>query len=647
MIRRSTLEKVLLAAVRGGVVLMTLVPLVVMTETAYPATVGKALYARTLIEIVFVLWVMLAVLSPSWRPPRSWLLALLGVGLAVSVLSALLGVSPQRSFWSTYSRMQGTVDLAHWFVLAVVAASVFRDLRSLRMLVTFHLGVGLLVSLVAVITAFDGWVPGLGVIAWSGGNRTAATLSNPNYLGAYLMVNVVLALGGLVRSFIRRPAPPPSRRPAARAQPGAPPDAVAQWLERLFYALVILFGLWGIDLSGSMMALMGVFAALGALMVLYAFVAESRRTRRIARVALGLSAGGAATVILVLSLAPSLPAFESPLLVRLSDPLAVKRTLFKRIISWKTGLAGFVERPVIGWGDANYVVVYGRYVSGPGVAMAANDHAHNQLIEEMATKGLLGAAAYVAIWLLMFAAVLRGVRGLDARDRAFGLFAGAAMFAQLAQLLTLFMTATSSLQYVLLLTVAVHFETLAWSRETVPRWRQGLDRALHRRAVRAAVMLGAVTLGGAGLASNHAIYSATTTLNRAAASQGARFMDELKKAIDTFGPMANLPRIIMFENVTSNWDMLRTRHPAEAARLLRLVSVEGPRAAATEPENWRVQHALARLYRTVARTDPEYAGRAEQHFQRSLELAPHKDPMLPLKPPHWYVDPKIITFFSE
>ena len=53
---------------------------------------------------------VLAVAHPAWRPPRSWLLAVLAAGLGVSVLSACFGVSVQRSLWSTYLRMQGVVD---------------------------------------------------------------------------------------------------------------------------------------------------------------------------------------------------------------------------------------------------------------------------------------------------------------------------------------------------------------------------------------------------------------------------------------------------------------------------------------------------------------------------------------------------------
>ena len=638
MSRTKAMEKFLLQAVRVGVVLLLLMPLVVATQTAYPFSVGKAVYARSLIEVVFVLWVLLALIGSSWRPPRSWLLALLAAGLAVSVLSAVFGVSLERSFWSSYIRMQGTVELTHWFALAVVVASVFHTSRSLRVLLTLHLGVGLLVSL-AAIAMHGGWeIPALSRLPVSESSRANGTFGNPIYLGAYLMVNVVLALGFLVRSFMPEPTSrivEGGRRKAGKKEE-RPPDALVQWVERAFYGAAVLLGLWGISLSGSMAALAGLLAALGALMLLYSFLARSRRIRLAARALLSLMVGGMLALALLVFVAPSLiPSFDSPLLNRLTDPETVQRTLTNRLAIWKTGIEGFAERPVLGWGEDNYVVVSGRYASGRSAIMPSNDHAHNRLIEEGVTKGLVGLAVYVALWLLTFLAILRGIRGVDPRERAFGLFAGAALLSQLVQQQTLFATATSSLQHVLLLAVAIRYEGMVWLKGAGFRLPELLATVFRRRVVHGCMVLGAAALGGVGLASNQAVYSGAAAMYRAEVSGQARFMDEIRNAVEAFDPLANVPRLILFENLTKNWNFLRRYRSAEAMRLLRWADVEAGRAVEAEPENWMVAHALARLYRVVALTDPGYAERAKLHFERALELAPHKDPMVPLDAPHW------------
>ena len=112
--RRPDPERLLLPPIRGALALVLLTPLVWAPWTLYPIPVGKAVWARVLIAVAFALWAVLALARPQWRPPRSALLVLLGAGLAVAVVSAVFGVSPQHSFWSTYTRMQGIVNAAHW-----------------------------------------------------------------------------------------------------------------------------------------------------------------------------------------------------------------------------------------------------------------------------------------------------------------------------------------------------------------------------------------------------------------------------------------------------------------------------------------------------------------------------------------------------
>ena len=75
-------EKALRVGVLGGIALLLLTPVVVTPGTIFPFVVGKAIWSRSIIEVVFALWAMLALANPSFRPPRSWLLLLVGAGLA-------------------------------------------------------------------------------------------------------------------------------------------------------------------------------------------------------------------------------------------------------------------------------------------------------------------------------------------------------------------------------------------------------------------------------------------------------------------------------------------------------------------------------------------------------------------------------------
>jgi len=105
-------ERVLLPAVLAGIALVLLTPLVWSPVAWHPFSVGKAVYARSLIAVLFALWTLLALARPNYRPPPTLVLFALLSGLAVAAISGAVGVSPQRSLWSTYTRMEGLVDAA-------------------------------------------------------------------------------------------------------------------------------------------------------------------------------------------------------------------------------------------------------------------------------------------------------------------------------------------------------------------------------------------------------------------------------------------------------------------------------------------------------------------------------------------------------
>jgi len=123
------LDRALLWSARCGIALLYFTPFVITTDTVFPYIVGKALFTRGVIEIVFGMWVVLAFRRPEFRPAKSWLTILFAAFLLANVVAALTGVSFTRSFWSNYERMQGVVDLAHWFALFVVMLSVIRGRR--------------------------------------------------------------------------------------------------------------------------------------------------------------------------------------------------------------------------------------------------------------------------------------------------------------------------------------------------------------------------------------------------------------------------------------------------------------------------------------------------------------------------------------
>ena len=650
-------ERLLLAAISAGVALVLLTPLVTAPWTLYPFSVGKALWARVLIAVLFALWAVLALARPRWRPPRSALLWLLGAGLAASVLAAVFGVGPQTSFWSTYTRMQGIVNAAHWAAFALVVASVARTPADWARLLNANLAVGLAVAAFAILRfaapetplpfpASEGYWP-----------RIGASAGNPIFLGAYLQAIALLAAGFLVRSCCV-PAPPAPAASAvarsgkaARRRAKAPPPAPAGDA-----------GSGGC--SGATAGSRSPAAVLGR--GLYALFGRSRRARRLGLAGLGALGACAIALALVLALragdapAPAADPGARPdaarheqvgrpelrggnvMVERATSAEWVGFTLGNRLRNWEAGLRAFAERPLLGWGPDNYYIASARHLTAPRGRAKVQDHAHNLLVEEAAGKGAVGLAAWLALWGLTALVALRAARRLeDARERALAVFAGAVLAGWFVQSQTAFYTAESWLQHMLLLAFLAHLEArMRAGRKARAGFRfpgrGALDAARARLAriapgLRAAAGAAALGLAGASIASSAAIHAGAAAMWRA--DHGGPFIAEIERAIGAFAPLAAGPRIVLFNNLALNWKVLAEHQPREAARLLALADREAGAALAAQPESWVLHHALARLYLEVAATRPDYAARAGRHLARSRVLAPNLDPMEAPLPP--------------
>ena len=624
----AALERGLRAGVYGGLALVLLTPLVWAPETYHPFAVGKAVYARSVIAVTFALWALLALRWPRYRPPPSAILGALAASLAVAALSAWLGASPQRSLWSTYTRMDGLVGTAHWFALALVLAGTLRGAAAWRRLLDANLAVGLAAAIVAVARFH---VPEAAVFTgWPGEERyprISATTGNPTFLGAYMQMIALLAAGRLAQSWC--------------AAPGRAPKPASPWPGRLLRGATVVCAVYALALSGSMGALAGLGAGATVAAALYAWLGSSPPARRLGRLGLGAVAAVAAVFALVLGLRSAglaggdeyRPEAGGVLLQRATSAERIAGTLGLRLRNWDSGLRAFAERPLLGWGTGNYFVGSARHIAAGAEGNRVRDHAHNMAIEEAATKGVAGLAAYLLLWGVTGAAVVRGARAAGPRGQAAAIFAGAALAGWFVQSQTLFYSPSTWLQHMLLLGFFVHLEGASGRarRIRVPaRWRTALA-AFGRRAGRAALparatlAAAALALAGASLAANHAAHAGAAAIYRAEFS--GEFLEDLERSMRAFEPLANGPRAMLFNNVAANWPVLVAHDKALAERLLGWTQAEAAAALAAEPRSWVLHHALARLYGAFATTEAGFEARAQAHLERSLELAPNLDPL--------------------
>ena len=591
-----SVEKGLLWTVRLGLFLVLLMPMVVTQSTLFPYIVGKAIYARSLIEITFAFWVVLAVRAPAYRPLRSWLLWLFAMFLFVSFMAAVVGVSFQRSFWGDFRRMGGVFDLAHWFAYAIVLVSVLRGAREWRWLLNANLGISLLIALLGLAQHFD--VRVFDKIFWylQPTGRLDITFGNSTYVGAYMLVNLFVALAFLVRPYQRLPQPEPTRRLTrrerrqSRMQEGQLQPSLLPC--RAFWVITAVVDLWVLTLSGTRGAVVGLVAGLLIAGVGYLVWGSRRR----AKLLVGALMAAFLLVALVAPLARDTAPFRSladsnvtvarfhRLLTIGIDDLSIK----SRLRTAGAGVEAFTHAPVLGWGPENFAVAFDRYVDAqdllPGTSLA--DQAHNKPIEELTTKGILGFTSYALLIGWMMWVLVHTVRR-EPDERLFALFVGAGVVAYVVQNLFLFDSPAPFLQFVLLLGWVAGVEG---RRSVDPSSRplpgvvtatggMSSPRNSGSRPTGQVGPIGAIPSAGVWIATvavaliftvallnlfNYRLYRAAHLFPLEASSLG-EFFGEAQDSFEAFPPLATLGRQILLDTFAENWNRLT---PAEESLLL-------------------------------------------------------------------------------
>ncbi len=688
---RTTGDGTMLAnLVRGVLVLILVSPLVVTAnpwpETVFPFVVGKALWTRSLIEIALGLWIILLIRNPAYRPPRYWLLGLFALYLFLALLTGVLGISPTRSLWSTYERMGGWFALAHWFVFLLILVSVLRTWEHWRALLNFNTGVGILVGLLAISEYFDwGWFRYLSLEK----GRASSTMGNATFLGGYAAVNMFIAGALLVGSFVRRPSPPDEAPPTElrelqRAERRRRRDResgafliryapVLLW--RLFWLAAIALSLTALWMSDTRGAMIGLAAGLIALGVAGFWWTSSRRWRiaagTVVLAVILLVAMVATAVVLFQAAGPdarSEEETEPDLWQRLSFGLG-QRSFQSRINAYLVGINGFLDRPVLGWGQENFTAVYDRHVSAELDVRSYRifDRAHNKVVEELVGKGVLGALAYLAMWFYLLSVFIRKGRFLAPEQRRFAGLMGGGLVCYFTQNMFLFDTPGTMPQLLTLMAFAVFVDSLPLrANQDAPDgmmfrmirrplsavarfagWEnaQGLASAWRRRRLeRSSQSAGARSIGLSGAAGIGVVVllvgCAVFFLNARVVSSShsaipilrsntswAEVLSSFESSASSFPPLANELRLHLLSRMTYLCDTLKPGEPEfenNRTAFESIVEEHGVKALAVEPENHRIYLATASVNQCLASGDPDRLKLAREQINRAMELAPNR-----------------------
>lgn len=274
--------------------------------------------------------------------------------LVVSVISAFLGVAPWRSFFGDFERMWGVLTIAHFVLYYALLRTFFRA----QDWPTFF-NVVLIAGGLACATAL--------VQRMFGVTRPAGSMGNPGYLAIYSFMLSVIAISGLRRgSQLNRKA--------------------ALW--------ALAMGVAGFSVAATRGAMVG--AGIAAVWAI-------ANSGRLDRARLRRTAGA----LLLLGISVAVIAQTSyvrylPLMVQRVFTTSTRGADSVRLFTWRSAVDAAADRPIFGWGPENTTPAFNLNFDPAYYRLLPKgdrlDRFHNAYLEALATTGVLGLVAFLAIW---------------------------------------------------------------------------------------------------------------------------------------------------------------------------------------------------------------------------------------------------------
>ncbi len=357
-------QKNLVWLLKGGVFLTFFCIFFVFKNLLFPFITSKQIPFNVLVEILTFFWVYLIIKYPAWRPKKSYITWGLVAFFAIALLSGIIGVDWNLSFWGDIERMLGWFHVIHFFLFYLIIITVFRTRADWYALFAWSVAIACLESL-SVLT----------------GERRYGTIGNTAYVSGYLIFNLFFA----VQLFFWE----------------------KNWWVRWIYPLTLPLMLAAFKTANTSGAYVGLAAGIFVSLGLWGFLASNKKTKQISLAVLA---------VLALLTVFAFTHKENPVLKKMPTVYKVvkgisfkKNTFQTRLISWQAAWYDWRDTPshiLTGTGFGNFAITFDKYFNPKFYLFTSSetyfDRAHNNLIEIASTTGLPGLLAYLSIFAAAF-----------------------------------------------------------------------------------------------------------------------------------------------------------------------------------------------------------------------------------------------------
>lgn len=368
------LSKYLEYALKGVLYLILLTPLLVSSRYLFPFITTKTIYFRLLVELAVLLYVVLTLLVPAFKPrfsKLSWAIIILGV---IIFLTGITGVDFYKTFWGTIERGEGFLTLSHLIIYFLILTWTLKTKQEWLNYITAAVGIGLLVDWYAILQRAQVKSFFLfGPIIHSGEGRLSATIGNAAFLGAFTLAQFFLSLF----LFLQR----------------------KHWVWKLSLAGAILINFYVLFQTQTRGALLAWVLVVLSLTLFYSIKSPDKIKKY-----LGLSILLGILIFSVVVLLNKNSNFvqKNHTLSRLVNISRHDITTESRLMAADSSWRGLKDRFILGYGWENYNIAFNKYFHAEIYKDQGSqlwfDRAHNTIFDVAVATGLIGLISYLTIF---------------------------------------------------------------------------------------------------------------------------------------------------------------------------------------------------------------------------------------------------------
>ncbi|MCX6741277.1 MAG: O-antigen ligase family protein, partial [Candidatus Parcubacteria bacterium] len=270
----------------------------------------------------------------------------------------------------------------HFWIWFIVLTSTLKAWPDWRKLIWFSLAGSCLVGLYGL-----GQKIGLKILLPETSGQMTSTLGNPIFLASYVMLNTFLA-GFLWLREKRR-------------------------IHRNIISIVLMFNILIMFLAASRGVLLA-FVLMGMLFCVYLlFTTQARRTKRLLLLFFIIFLIIIVSAVILLQTQTGKPwIVKGPYI--LQKITYFTSSIKPRTMAWQIAWQGFLIKPLWGWGWENYHIVFNKlyqpYYLTFGPEGTWFDQSHNQVMDLLATTGIIGTLAYLFFYGTIFYLLIKKMK---------------------------------------------------------------------------------------------------------------------------------------------------------------------------------------------------------------------------------------------